>query len=196
MKKKKEFPIITHIVYDRKTGRIVHKHRSFDIDKRAYKECRPQEVKNLTSTDLFTLSKVTDNDPKNLAVLITRELPEILPKGISGFIVDTKSKKIIEKPKIMLSAEKKELEGDGKDSSIIALKVIDNKGKLLKGFNSTIKVATSRGKLSTKGGVVEIKKGVGKITLTSVNETVDRVKISAQCLKGRCQRAGLDFEFI
>lgn len=38
--------------------------------------------------------------------------------------------------------------------------------------------------------------GVGSITLTSVNETGDRVKLTAQCLEGKCSKAGLDLAFV
>lgn len=196
MEGKEESPVITYVVYDKKTGRIVHTHRSFDVEREVYCECDPQEVKNLTSADNFAMSKVTDNDPNNLDFIMTTELPESYSPGISGFIVDIKSKIVIEKPKIQLSPEKTELAGDGKDNAVIEIKVVNNVGEVVESYNGTVKVSTSRGKLSTKGGLVEMKKGVGKITLTSVNETVDRVKLTAQCLEGRCLKGGLDFEFV
>lgn len=196
MTKKEESSIITYVVYDKKIGRIVHTHRRFDVEKEAYCECDPQEVKNLTSKDYFVMSKVTDHDPVNLDVLTTTEIPESFSPGISGFFVDTQSKKIIEKPKTKLSSEKTELIGDGKDKSVIEIKVVNNKGQVVESYSGTIKVSTSRGKLSTKGGLVTMKKGVGSITLISANETVDRVKISAQCLEGKCTKGGLDLEFV
>lgn len=196
MAKKKASLIITYVVYDKKTGRIVHKHRSFDIEKEAYCECDSEEVKNLASMDDFAMSKVTNHDPKNLDVIMIRELPENFSLGISGIYVDIKSRKVIEKPKIQLSSKKKELAGDGRDKSVIEIKVVNNKGKVVKSYNGTVKVSTSRGKLSTKGGLVEIKKGTGKTTLTSVNETIDRVKVTAKCLDGKCLKAGLDLEFV
>ncbi len=196
MAKKEESPIITYVVYDNKTGRIVHIHRSFDVKKEIYCECDLKEVMNLTSMDDFVMSKVTNNDPKHLDVIMTRELPESFSPGISGFLVDIKTKKVIEKPKIQLSSEKTELTGDGKDKSELEIKVVDTDGQVVDSYNGTIKVSTNRGKLSTKRGLVKMKKGMGKTTLTSVNETVDRVKVTAQCLDGKCRKSGLELEFV
>jgi hypothetical protein len=196
MTKIEKSPEITYLVYDKKTGRIVHRHRSFHIETEAYCECDPQEVKNLTSMDNFAMSKITDHDPKNLDVIMIRNLPEGFSPGISGFIVDTRSKKVLEKPKIKLSSENIKLEGDGKDSTVIEIKVVDEKGQAMKGYHGTVKVSTSRGKLSAKEGLVKIENGIGHITLISANETVDRVKITAQCPDGKCLKGGLDFEFV
>jgi len=192
---KKESSIITYVVFDTKTGKIVHKHSCFDLEKEAYSECDPDEVMKLTAADPFTLSKVTDSDPDNLDILMTRELPEGFSRGI-GYLVDIDSRKIIIKPKIKLSAEKKVLSGDGKDETVIEISIVNQDGRVVGSFNGTIKVSTTRGKLSAKGGLVEVRKGKGNITLTSVNETVDRVKVSAQSLEGKSLRDEIVLEFV
>ena len=196
MAKKEGSPIITYVIYDKRTGRIVHKHRSFDVEKEEYCECDPKVVKGLTSKDYFAMKKVTNNDQKNLDVIMTRELPESFSPGISGFFVDIKSKKVVEKPKLLLSSDQIELVGDGKDKSLIEINVANNEGNVVESYNGTVKVSTSRGKLSSKGGLVKMEKGVGNITIISANETVDRVKVTAKCLDGKCVKAGLDLEFV
>jgi hypothetical protein len=184
-----------HVIYDKQTGRIIHTHRRFNVDDNAYSECEPEEVMDLIRSDDFSLRQATDNDPKNLDIIVTTDLPED-GSFEHGFLVDTKSKTIIEMPKIALSSEKTELEGDGKDITVIDIKIQDSEGNIVKSYNGTVKVITSRGKLSIKAGLVKLKEGVGTIKLTSVNETVDRVSLVAKCLEGKCGRADLDFEFI
>lgn len=183
-------------MYDKTTGRVVHTHRSFDAEQGTYSECDPQAVKTLTVGDDFAMSKVTDNRAENLDVIMTTDLPENFSPGMSGLLVDLDSKTIVKKPKLTLKAEKMELDGDGQDSTVIEIKVLGDSGAIVDSYNDTVKVSTSRGKLSTKGGLVEMKNGLGSITLTSVNETVDRVKLTAQCLEGKCSKAGLDLAFV
>jgi len=193
----KEPTVITYVVYDKNTGRIVHTHRRFDVEKGIYSKCDPQTVKSLTVEDDFAaMSKVTDNQAENLDVIMTTDLPENFSPGISGLLVDLDSKAIVKKPKLTLKAEKMELDGDGEDSTPIEIKVLDDGGAIVENYNGAIKISTSRGKLSTKGGLVEMKNGVGRITLTSVNETVDRVQVTAQCLEDKCSKAGLNLAFV
>jgi len=193
---KKRSPVITYAVYDKKTGNIVHMHNSYDAEQDAYSECDPEEVKQLVTEDDFVMLNVTDSDPNNLEVIATNDIPEVLPLRDVGYNVDLKSKKVVEKPKLQLSTKKTQLEGDGKDQSKIDINVMDKRGKVFQGYNGEVKVTTSRGKLSARGGQVQIKKGVGQVGLTSVNETVNRVTVAARCLEGKCISAKLEFEFV
>ena len=86
--------------------------------------------------------------------------------------------------------------GDVNYNTTIEIKVVNNKGKVDDSYEGRIKISTNRGKLSARGGVVKLKKGVGQITLISANETVDRVSIMAQCLEGKCLMGDLDLEFV
>ena len=97
---------------------------------------------------------------------------------------------------MVLSAGKSELTGDGKDNVEIDVSVVGPDGKTKKSYNGTIKLSPTRGKLSTKGGLVKIKNGKGKAVFTSVNETVGRVSVTALSPAGECQKANLDFEFV
>ena len=191
-----KLPVITYLVFDKKSGAIVLSHQSFDAEKEEYCECSIEQVKTLVADDDIAMSKVTDGDPRNLEVFMTDIFSEHSSPGMSGFLVDVKTKKLVKKPKIELSSERKQLEGDGKDKSSVNIKIVDEKGEVVKGYNGKINVTTSRGKLSAKGGVVELKKGVGKITITSVNETVSQVKMFASSTDSRTIVGSIDFEFI
>lgn len=196
MKMENETHVLTYIVYDKKNGAIILSHRSFDCDKEEYCKCSVEYVKTLAEEDDLVISRVTNNDPKNLDVLITDILPENNTPGTSDFLVDVKNKKIIEKPTIELTSKKIQLNGDGKDKSIVSINVVDKKGKTIKDFNGQIKVITSRGKLSAKAGIVELNNGVGEISITSVNETVSQVKVRASSTDDNVLAGGVNLEYV
>lgn len=127
---------------------------------------------------------------------MTTDIQENYSMESAGFQVDVKSKKLVERPRIQLSSEKTELEGDGKDSMQIKIEIIDGKGKKVADFNGTIKISTNRGKLSERGGIVKMNNGVGKIYLTASNETFDRVNVMAESLDGFCGKGQLGLEFV
>lgn len=195
MAKKEKPSLITHVVYDKKTGRIVHIHRRYNTLSNSYSECDRKEVINLVAKDKLTLMHVTDRNPKNLDMIVTSDIPDVGSFG-RGFWFDTRSKKIVQMPQIQLQAEKIELIGDGKDSVAIEIAVRDSKGKMVNTYNGAVKVITNRGKLSTKAGIVKLKKGKGNINLTSVKETVDRVSVVARCMEERCITGDLDLKFV
>jgi len=184
---------VVHLVYDKKNGRIVQKHTSFDIEKDAYCKCDLKEIIDLIRNDSITLQRVTNQDPGNLDVIIVKDFPLV---SSADLIVDVKNKRIIKRPRIKLSANKYEIVGDGQDSTLLEVEILDDKGKILKKYSGNIKVTTSRGRLSAKKGLIKVEGGKGNITLTSANETVDRVQITAQCLEGKCIKGCLDLEFI
>lgn len=188
--------IISHVVYDKKSGKVLHTHSSFDVEKGAYRKCTKKEVLQFVSTDDSTLMRVTDNDPKNLAVVITEDTLESAMPGVGGLMVDKKTKAVIRKPKLRLRSKKMELLGDGEDVTDIDISVLDLTGKIDQSFQGSVKVSTSRGKLSTKGGVVNINKGKGKITLTSANETVSRVKVAVHSPDETCVRDEIILEYL
>jgi hypothetical protein len=194
---KQEKPIVSNLVYDNVTGKIVLRRMCFDSDKKEYYRCDPQKLKEEIARNKVVMRKVTDQNPNNLQVVVTTELPEN-PSTETGncYRVDPQTKRLVRKSKISLTADKTELEGDGQDITVIHLRVLIDNNAVDTTYNGTIKVATSRGKLSTKGGLVEVKKGVGQLTLTSVNETVDRVHLVATCQEGRCVRGSLDLQFL
>lgn len=196
MELKERGDVITYVVYDKVTGRIVHTHRRFDAVEEQYRECDPAEVKNLIVGDSFAMSKVTDGNPANLEVTVSRALGEGFSRGRSGLLFDLKTKAIIPKPRLVLTSDKATLNGDGKDQAKITLQVVDSKGQVEAGFQGQVKVSTSRGKLSTPGGVVQVTRGLANLTLTSVKETVSRVTLEAACLEGKCLKGWLELEFL
>ncbi len=139
---------------------------------------------------------VTDKAPENLAVIVVKDVDASKLLDTSNLRIDPVSKKLTVKPQLKLSAKKTELIGDGKDSAEIEVAVISPEGKAESTYNGKVKFSTTRGKLSAKGGLVQIKNGKGKVVLTSVNETVDRVSVTAHCVAGDCQKTTLEFEFM
>ena len=57
-------------------------------------------------------------------------------------------------------------------------------------------VTTDRGKLSERGGVMSLVQGRASFTLTSVNETVHKVRVRAESLDGNLERGELVLEFL
>jgi hypothetical protein len=193
---RKKSHMITYVVYDKKTGRILHLHSSYNVAEDIYDECDPEEVKQLVTEDDLAMRSVTDSDPDNLEVLMAYDIPELYPSRDIGYTVDLERKTVVEKPMLQLSAEKTQLRGDGKDQARIEVRVVNKRGKVAEGYNGTVKVITSRGKLSASAGRVNVKRGVGSIELTSVNETVHRVNIRARCLDGKCISTSMNMEFV
>lgn len=188
-----EKPAIVNLLYDKKTGRIVHKHTSYNVAKDEYGECGLKDLIELIQDDHITMNRVTDRDVKNLDVLILNEIPA---ESLSDLMVDVKTKQIIKRPKIKLSTDKREIAGDGKDSTIIHIEIVDEDDKLMRGFSGTIQVSTSRGKLSAPKGLVEINDGKGTIELTSINETVSRVEVTAQSFADVCRKGVIELQFV
>jgi hypothetical protein len=186
---------LLYVVYDAQTGRVVHTHSRFSVERDRDVEVDEAEVLAITREDDLALEKTTDRDTKNLAVLTVRE-PAATAVLRAGALVDVAQKRLVAKPSLQLTAEKTRLEGNGSDSTSIQIAVVDPNGRPVARYTGSVKVATSRGKLSARGGIVDVRRGRGEITLTSVAETVDKVTVTATATDGRAQRADLDLEFL
>jgi hypothetical protein len=186
---------LLYVVYDAQTGRVVHTHSRFSVESDRDIEVDEAEVLAITREDDLALEKTTDRDTKNLAVLTVRE-PAATAVLRAGALVDVAQKRLVAKPSLQLTAEKTRLEGNGSDSTSIQIAVVDPNGRPVARYAGSVKVATSRGKLSARGGIVDVRRGRGEITLTSVAETVDKVTVTATATDGRAQRADLDLEFL
>jgi hypothetical protein len=193
MEAEKQITPIIHVIYDKITGRIVHKHTSFNVLNNSYEKCSLMEIVGSISGDDITMRRVTDHDPNNLELIILNYEPTL---SLADLIVDLHNKKVVQKPRIKLASDKQELEGNGKDSTKLSVDIVDDNNTIITAYNDIIKITTSRGKLSERGGLVQIKEGKGQLTLLSVQETVDRVKIKAECLRGGCQTAQMELSFI
>jgi hypothetical protein len=186
---------LLYVVYDAQTGRIIHTHSRFSVESESDVEVDEAEVLAIAREDDLTLEKTTGRDTKNLAVLTVRE-PAATAALRFGALVDVEQKRLVAKPSLQLTAEKTRLEGNGSDATTIQIAVVDTNGRPVARYTGPVKVATSRGKLSARGGIVQLTRGRGEITLTSVAETVDKVTVTATATDGRALRADLDLEFL
>jgi hypothetical protein len=175
-------PAPAQLVYDRTTGRPLGRFRRLQVTDNAYRERDPDEVLTLFGDDDGVLARVADGDPRNLAVM-TAELPAGARLG--ALRISRKRGAIVERPRLRLRAEREVLEGDGEDSVTIHVEVVDGRGKVLRDdAERDVRLTTSRGKLSAHGGRLTLEQGVGSLTLTSVRETVDRVRLRARDPRG------------
>jgi hypothetical protein len=172
---------ITHVVYDKTTGRIVGTLRHFDLASKEYRNSDPDKVLELFASDKVAMSKVTDGDIRNLAMTAT-ELP--VNARVSTLRFSAQRQSLVMLPRLRLRADREVIEGDGIDSVTLYLDVIGEDGRLIRGYRNEVHVTTSRGKLSTKAGRVNVEAGQGSVVLTSARETVDRVEVKAKTLDG------------
>ena len=187
-------PEQVYVVYDKRTGRIVHRHKIHalyaDTSRPERKKLDTKEVLSLVGGDAMTLRRVTGQNPSNLAVVDSdRDISAV------EYMVDPKSHKLIKCPALRLLASKTDLAGDGRDRVEIRVEVHDEQGANLGDFSGSVKVTTTHGKLSVERGLVRLTAGKGSITLTSTNETIDRVMVTATCPDRPCSPASLDLVF-
>lgn len=185
---------IIHIVYDKVTGAVIHRHTVYNVENDAYEESRPDDVLALALEDEeFVLKRVSDRDPANLAVLTMKDVPL---QSTVNVRVDTRSKKLVPRPRLRLTADKHQLAGDGKDAATIKVEVVDESEAVVKSYKGAVKITTTRGKLSAPGGVIRLRQGRGEIQLTSVSETVDQVTVTAHDERRLCERGTVELEFL
>lgn len=184
---------IVQLVYDKETGAVIHRHSAYNVEEETYQEADPEAVMALALEERdIALSRVTGGDEANLAVLT---LHDVAPEATIDVLVDPRKEELVPRPRLRLSAERTELKGDGRDAVTIEIELVDHEGAPVEEA-MTVKVATTRGKLSAPGGVVELEGGAGEIRLTTVKETVAAVGVTATCPSGTCARAALDLEFL
>lgn len=181
--------IIRYAGYDTRTGRIVHTHSEFSVLGNRYVEVPVDQLKARFGADPVVVAKLTDGDPANLDYLRADGT------GPLRAVVDTVNRRLVAPPRLVLSADRTELAGDGQDSVDLAITVVGEDGQVVEGAAGTVKVETSRGKLSARGGRAELAGGCATVTLTSVNETVSRVRVRASLPGQPCLPARLGLEF-
>lgn len=188
-----EFVVLkTVIVYDKLTGRILETHRYSGLAGSTPNVDEDVVLANAIE-NAMSVERASDQDPKNLKVMLVDndELPLAGRK-----MIDVGSNKLTELPELKVQIDKKELDGDGKDETEIQVHAVDKSGATIHGFNGTVKVSTSRGKLSNRGGLVKLTGGRGSITLRSVNETVNRVRVEATSIDTPSQRGRAQLSFM
>ena len=183
---------ITHVVYDKTTGRILGTLRHYDMTSGEYGHYDPDKVLELFASDKAVLSKLTDGDVSNLAMTAT-ELPTNTKTSALRF--SEKRQALVARDRLRLRADREVIEGDGKDSVTILIDVVDEAGRIQRDYQGEVHVTTTRGKLSAKGGRVSIEAGQGSVVLTSVRETVNRVEVQAKTLDGSAVSDAMTLSF-
>lgn len=183
-----------YIVFDNKTGRILQTHSRFNIEAQKNVEIPMEELTATFRKDRYIIDRLTGRDEANLGVLVsTGDDPG---PDSSRFKVDVEKHKLVLKPVLTVTAEKTEIAGDGEDSTKIEIQAVGEDGKPDRSLDDKLKVTTTRGKLSARGGIVEMRQGQASVTLTSVKETVDRVQVVVTSVEGTCGPGRLNLEFV
>ena len=186
--------VIQYAGYDKTTGRIVHTHTRFSVQENRYVEIPIDELRRMFSNDGQVLGRVTNRDPNNLDYLKV-ELPES-GRNFGPMMVDHAHRKLVPRSSLKLHTNKREIAGDGQDSADIEMSVVDPEGKVIESYAGAIKVTTSRGRLSARGGLVNLERGRARITLTSANETVSHVRVTATSVGHTFAATHIDLEFV
>ncbi len=187
-------PTIQYVGYDKTTGLIVHTHAKYSAEAKSYVEIPIEEIKARFSSEATIVGQLSGQDSRNLDYI---KLSPTELRNIDGpMMVDPAKKILVSRPKLTVSVSKTEILGDGRDHAELAISVVDARGKVLTSASGKIKVTTTRGQLSERAGVVNLVKGRAAITLTSVNETVHRVRVSAAPIDNPFVPGHLDVEFV
>jgi hypothetical protein len=184
---------VRYAVFHKMTGRIIHTHSQSEVTGQERVEIGVEEVSAMLSTTLEIVGKINDLDPDDLDVI--RVEPDGSGPGLGALMVDTKQRELLPRPSLTLSADKSELTGDGQDSTQIEIVLADADGQVIEGATGAVKVTTDRGKLSARGGLVELVNGRASISLTSANETVSKVQVRATHVDRVFVQAHLELEF-
>lgn len=182
----------SYVVYDKETGRAVGRYRRYDMASDTFSECDAGEVLGFFAESDSVLGAVTDGAPDNLDVLETNQPIA----SLRSLRVETQAKRLVEQSRLHLAADRDELEGDGADTAQLSLTVYDRHGQVDSSREGRVRVTTTRGKLSARGGVVDLKEGRASLTLTSVPETVQRVIVRAAMMDGSAQKAEIALAFV
>jgi hypothetical protein len=165
----------SYVVYDNTTGRILGTHSRIDGTTGESIPMSDEEVLAVAGAAL------DENARSRARVLAVDENQLTAPTGLR---VNPKRRELVARGRVELKPSRPEVRGDGEDSVDIAIEVLDPSGKLDAGFDGPIKVSTQRGRLSQPGGIVQAKGGKASISLRSVAETIDRVRLVAQDVEG------------
>jgi hypothetical protein len=177
----------SYVVYDSTTGRILGTHSRTDGSTGEPIPMTDEEVLALYGA---SLEEKTRSRARVLAV------DENQLKSPAGQRVHTKRQELVARNRVELKLSRPEIRGDGEDTVDIEIQVLDASGKLDESFNGELKVSTQRGRLSQPGGKVQAKGGKAKVSLRSVPETIDRVRIVAQDVEGALEPGRASVAFV
>jgi hypothetical protein len=182
---------IAYVIYDKKTGRPVGRHRQYNAVEGEFEAADESALLSLYQKNEDILSRVSNGDPENLAVMKPAKA------SFRSFRnMQVKNAQLVARQKLVMFSDKDELEGDGKDSAQLTIMLQDETGKVVTTASDSVLVTTSRGKLSARGGELKLKKGRTSLTLTSVPETVNEVKVKVDVGEGLAEPAELTLAFV
>ncbi len=184
-------PPLQYLVYDRGTGTVLYRYSLHRIAGADGKEPSDDQVvagaRGAGALPGGSVSSIPD------VGVVRLEDGTALLRDVR---VDPDTGRLVPRPRLRLTADRRELQGDGEDSTTITVTVTDGDGRVLRDRHDTVKVATSRGRLSNRGGIVDLREGTGAVTLRSVAETVSSVSVSARTLTGDCTPHSISLEFL
>lgn len=185
---------VSYALYDKVTGEVVQSYSRVSVETDKSVEVPIDELKADLSRDRWLISRLTDANPENLGII--RIEPSEAKRSAGLLAVDVRKETLVVKPTLVLTSDKDELAGDGEDRAVIEVHVQDAQGMPMRDFNDEIRITTERGKLSERGGLVAMKAGYAKIELTSVRETVRRVRVRATSVSGKAGSDEIVLEFV
>jgi hypothetical protein len=182
---------MSYIVYDKVTGLPIGRHRQFDAVANKLVEVDEDEVLALYGSDEAAMQQVTDSDAANLAVIRTS-----LPLANAGRRMRVTRNRLVEQPHLVMVSDHDELEGDGEQSATLTIMLRDSKGKTLTRATDAVRVTTTRGKLSARGGLVELERGRATLSLRAAPETVQAVTVRCELVNGGAEPAEIRLSFV
>lgn len=177
----------SYVIFDSTTGRILGTHSRVDGDTGERPPLSDEEVLAGCGVPLGDKAR---SRVKVLAVDATAL------RSRASLRVHPKRQELVARDRLELKLSRSEIRGDGEESVDIEIQVAQPSGKLDDSFNGRIKVSTQRGRLSEPGGIVQAKAGVARISLRSVPETIDRVRISAIDVDGELEAGRATVAFL
>jgi len=184
-----------YVVFDKNTGRIVHRQSRYDAEAGAHVAIPAEEVLAL-AREAGGLDDRQSAGATAGADLDVLELTDVAEGATVRMRVNVPNRDLVPRPALRVEPARAELEGDGSDTVTVRISAVDAAGRPLKDFSGPVRVSTTRGKLSARGGRLELKNGAGEVDLTSVNETVGAVRIMARCAGGVCIAGEAEVEFL
>jgi hypothetical protein len=182
---------LSYIVYDKVTGVPIGRHQLFDAVANKYVEADEAEIIALYAGDDAMMQRVTEADAANLAVLKAS-----LPDAQGRMRMRVSKNRLVEQPKLVMFSDKDELEGNGEDSATLTIMLQNDKGKAVAKAKDEVLVTTTRGKLSARGGLLNLQNGRATLTLRSVPETVQVVTVRCELVNGGAEPAEVRLAFV
>lgn len=185
--------VVRYVGYDTTTGRIVHTHSEFSVAENKYVTIPLEDLKAQFSADPTVVSRVRDGNPDHLDFIKVESHQAAEPIG--RLCVDPEHRTLVLRPHLALSSTSSELVGDGDDQAEIVIVLTRGHGRV-HGATGDVRVTTTRGRLSARGGVVSLVDGRATIGLTAANETVRRVRVTAAAVDAVWASGHLELEFV